>query len=67
MLHQGLDPNHPPLMEKIKMKNDLHALKQILYDMDPLTVAFPEDLEVQASYMTTILAEKFVKNHGPKN
>ena len=40
MLHQGLDPNHPPLMEKIKMKNDLHALKHILYDMmGHLTVA----------------------------
>ena len=36
-------------MEKIKkMKNDLHALKQILY----------WGLEVQASYLTMILAEE---------
>ena len=45
------------------MKNYLHALKEILHDTGPgssesCQIAIPEGLEVQASYLTTIIAEE---------
>ena len=51
--HQPTLPNG----KNEKMKNDLRVLKQILYNMG-CQMDLPEGLEVQASSLTTILAEE---------
>ena len=50
-----------------KIKNELHTMKQMMYDMGHLTVArwlllLLEGLEVQASYQAIIMAQE-----GPPN
>ena len=39
ILHQGPDPNHPPPFTEKEKKNDLHAMKRILYDTGNLRIA----------------------------